>query len=345
MTIFRRALCAATTLALACAALPPVTLAGVSTGGTGPAATGSGAPETGATRVLSATRAGGAEYGALAGTSPGPAPVVSVFEVPSTVVAGKPPRVRVRVDSPHAGTVHVKVILFQSSAREALISINLGWVRTARTITVRWPRGTRLQEGTYELAVGVHGHRVGPAHAFAHASRSARLTVTAIATPPGSIEALPPGVPTPARSAALGAVFPVAGVHSFGGPENRFGAPRGNHVHQGQDVLTDEGTPIVAPLAGTVITTGNQPSAAGYYVAEHTAVGLDFFFAHCKAGSLLVKENEPVAAGQQLCAAGQTGDATAPHLHFEIWIGGWQAHGGYPIDPLPYLEAWEQARG
>ena len=64
-------------------------------------------------------------------------------------------------------------------------------------------------------------------------------------------------------------------------------------------------------------------------------------FAHCQAESLAVTTGQPVAAGTQLCRAGQTGDATAPHLDFEIWVGGWQAPGGYPIDPLAYLEAWE----
>src|SRR5207248_2422633 len=135
----------------------------------------------------------------------------------------------------------------------------------------------------------------------------------------------------------------VAGPHNFGGPENRFDAPRADHVHEGQDVLTSEGMPVVAPLAGEIIATSFQVGGAGYYAAEHTSVGLDFFFAHCKAGSLLVNVGEAVAAGQQLCAAGQTGDATTPHLHFEVWVGGWHAPGAYPIDPLPYLEAWERA--
>ena len=150
-------------------------------------------------------------------------------------------------------------------------------------------------------------------------------------------------MPSPAQTVASGAVFPVAGAHNFGGPDNRYGAPRSGHIHEGQDILTSEGTPDVAPLAGTITSTSYQAGGAGYYAVEHTLVGFDFVFAHCKAATLAVGAGQAVAAGQALCLAGQTGDATAPHLHFEMWVGGWYAPGGHTIDPLPYLEAWEQA--
>jgi murein DD-endopeptidase MepM/ murein hydrolase activator NlpD len=140
--------------------------------------------------------------------------------------------------------------------------------------------------------------------------------------------------------AADGAVFPVAGAHSFGDAENRFGAAREGHIHQGQDVLAAEGLPVVAPLTGSILTTGYQAGGAGYYLVERTRVGFDFMFAHCQSGSTAVSPEEAVAAGQQLCRVGATGDATGPHLHFEMWVGGWQSAGGEPIDPLPYLEAW-----
>jgi murein DD-endopeptidase MepM/ murein hydrolase activator NlpD len=152
----------------------------------------------------------------------------------------------------------------------------------------------------------------------------------------------PGGAPTPAQTAAQGAFFPVRGPHSFGGPENRFGAGRVGHIHQGQDVLAAEGLSVVAPLAGTIVTTGYQAGAAGWYVAEQASDGLAFFYAHCQAGSVAVTAEQQVRAGQQLCRVGQTGDATGPHLHFEIWVGGWRVGSGFPIDPLPYLEAWEQ---
>jgi murein DD-endopeptidase MepM/ murein hydrolase activator NlpD len=151
------------------------------------------------------------------------------------------------------------------------------------------------------------------------------------------------GVPTPAQTAAAGAVFPVAGPHSFGGPENRFGAPRNGYTHQGQDVLAAEGVPVIAPVAGTIAAASFQEGGAGYYAVEHGDDGFDFMFAHCAAGTLAASEGQRVAAGQALCGIGQTGDATGPHLHFELWVGGWHAPGGYPIDPLPYLEAWDHA--
>lgn len=161
--------------------------------------------------------------------------------------------------------------------------------------------------------------------------------------PATPVQPTPSGAPTPTQTAAEGAIFPVLGPHSFGGADNRFGAGRTGHEHQGQDVLAEEGLAVVAPLAGTIVTTGYQAGGAGWYVAEHTDDGLDFFYAHCQAGSLAVAAaGQAVTAGQQLCEVGQTGDATGPHLHFEIWVDGWRVNASSkPVDPLPYLQAWD----
>ena len=57
----------------------------------------------------------------------------------------------------------------------------------------------------------------------------------------------------------------------------------------------------------------------------------------------LVDEGDRVYTGQPLGYVGDTGDATACHLHFEMWTQpGWYK-GGHPIDPLPSLKRWERA--
>ncbi|MGA2321339.1 MAG: M23 family metallopeptidase [Solirubrobacteraceae bacterium] len=300
----------------------------------------------GGVQVPSAPQAGGSQYGFHARMAE--RPVVSELSVPRTATAGSPPRVIVRIDEAGVGTVKAQLSVIDLSTHEPVITVALGWIPTARALNVSWPRGATLTPGSYQVSLSAHDHHNGTLLPGAHSSREASLTVKAPvqAPPPAPAPPAAPleaGVLTPAQTASAGAVFPVAGPHNFGGPENRFGAPRDGYVHEGQDVLTVEGTPVVLPMAGTILTTSYQASGAGYYAVEHTNVGFDFMFAHCEAGSLVVNTGQAVSAGQALCEAGQTGDATAPHLHFEMWVGGWQAPTGHPIDPLPYLEAWDHA--
>ena len=54
-----------------------------------------------------------------------------------------------------------------------------------------------------------------------------------------------------------------------------------------------------------------------------------------------LKTGEPVRTGQPIGIVGDTGDATACHLHFELWAApGWY-EGGSPVDPLPFLKKWD----
>jgi murein DD-endopeptidase MepM/ murein hydrolase activator NlpD len=288
-------------------------------------------------------QAGGSQFGVPSGVS---RPQLSYLRVPASSGAGRPPRIVLELVEPHAPSVYLRVLIIDLHTRRTAVTADMGWVRTSHRLAVVWPRGARVGAGTYRVTVSAHDRRNGNILRNARISGQATLTVkppTVPVTPPPPASSPEPGVPTPAQTVADGAVFPVRGPHNFGDSENRFGAPRSGHFHEGQDVLTAEGTPDAAPLAGTILTTANQPGGAGYYLVEHSLIGFDFMFAHCEAGSFTVAEGEAVAAGQQVCKAGETGDATAPHLHFEIWVGGWQAKGGHSIDPLPYLEAWEKA--
>jgi murein DD-endopeptidase MepM/ murein hydrolase activator NlpD len=140
----------------------------------------------------------------------------------------------------------------------------------------------------------------------------------------------------------VGYVFPVAGPHTTwpAGSDGAFGAGRVGHRHEGEDIAAAVGTPVVAPVGGTVTSVRYQAGGAGWYVVLDGADGRDYFFAHCTAGSVAVAAGTPVATGTPLCGVGMTGSATGPHLHFEIWAVGWRVPGGFPIDPLPDLLAW-----
>jgi murein DD-endopeptidase MepM/ murein hydrolase activator NlpD len=133
--------------------------------------------------------------------------------------------------------------------------------------------------------------------------------------------------------------FPVRGTHNYGGAADRFGAQRSGHSHQGQDVLSPCGIRLVAAQGGTVIYSGYQ-SAAGNYIVIHGLDGQDNSYMHLAQPSPF-SEGDKVFTGQQIGVVGDTGDATACHLHFEIWTApGWY-NGGHPVDPLPSLQAWD----
>jgi murein DD-endopeptidase MepM/ murein hydrolase activator NlpD len=144
----------------------------------------------------------------------------------------------------------------------------------------------------------------------------------------------------PATVPTVAGLFPVLGPYSFGGADARFGAKRSGHIHQGQDVIAAEGTPLITPVSGTVIAKANQKAGAGLYLVIHGNDTRDYVFMHLRPHTIVVALGVLLSAGQRIAAVGHTGDASGPHLHFEIWVGGWQAKHGRPIDPLPQLKRW-----
>jgi murein DD-endopeptidase MepM/ murein hydrolase activator NlpD len=277
---------------------------------------------------------GGSQYGgALARVHP-VRPIASIFTVnPHVVVAPRLPRLRVRVDQPGSETVSARLVFLPRTETGAIVRIDAGTIPTGQRIAVNWPAGSQLAPGRYLVRLHVRGLGNAVLARTARASGRATVTVRAPAPPPAA------PAPAPAPVAPGAGVFPVAGPHTYGDP---FGAPRNGYAHQGQDIVAAEGLPVVAPLAGTVLYVDNQPAAAGWYVVLRAADGRDMFFAHCQAGSVAVAPGQAVTPGQGLCAVGHTGDATGPHLHFEIWVGGWRVDAASrPVDPLADLQAWD----
>jgi murein DD-endopeptidase MepM/ murein hydrolase activator NlpD len=236
---------------------------------------------------------------------------------PATITPGATLTVRWRVDG-RARKMRLRVEL-RPEAGGAPLRLDLGRRRTNHRGRARWT--PHLAPGSYTARLRATAPR--GRHRIAHVSSSSTITVGA---PPVS---------------ATSGVFPVQGSYTFGGADARFGAKRAGHIHQGQDVIAAEGTPVVSPVAGVVYWRAYQAGGAGNYVVVRGDDGTDYVFMHFEDGSAAVHRGDRVTAGQLLGRVGATGDADGPHLHFEVWPDGWGVAGSEPVDPLPILESWE----
>ncbi|WP_372789686.1 M23 family metallopeptidase [Paraconexibacter sp.] len=293
---------------------------------------------------------GGAEYGQPVTPPRDPRPVATSLRVrPGSVTEGRSlPRITFRIDQKGVRSVRARIVLWPGRSGGTLLRLDLGRVRTARTTTVKWPKGTRLRAGSYTVRLHATGPGGGTLLRRAKASGRATLRVRPKPRPkrptspqPAPAAPTPPATPPSAPPATQSGVFPVQGPWSFGGDGATFGAARSGHSHEGQDIVADLGVPVVAPLPGTIRHVKYQKNGAGWYVVQDADDGRSFFFAHCRAQTVVVTPGERVSAGGRLCDVGATGAASGPHLHFEIWTGGWRVDkNSKPIDPLPQLRAW-----
>lgn len=137
-------------------------------------------------------------------------------------------------------------------------------------------------------------------------------------------------------------IFPVRGHHGYGGPVQRFGAPRsGGRVHQGQDVFASCGTRVIAARGGRVQARGSDPVLYGNWVViDARGTKTDYRYAHFLHPAS-VHDGERVRTGQRISRIGKTGNARTVgcQLHFEVWPKGWEH--GHPVDPLPILRRWD----
>ena len=89
--------------------------------------------------------------------------------------------------------------------------------------------------------------------------------------------------------------------------------------HQGVDLDTGTGWPVVAAKAG-VVTVAGYGSAAGNYVKIDHGNGVSSIYMHLN--SYCVRAGQAVSAGQNIGTTGATGVATGDHLHFGISVNG-----------------------
>ena len=133
-----------------------------------------------------------------------------------------------------------------------------------------------------------------------------------------------------ALAAATPSIWPTVGWLSagFGERADPFtGAPG---IHQGLDISTDKGRPVVATADGVVESAEWNGNYGNFLVIDH-GFGIKTRYGHLQ--SFVVEHGARVQRGDLLGHVGTTGRTTGPHLHYEILTN------GQLIDPMRLLLA------
>ena len=142
----------------------------------------------------------------------------------------------------------------------------------------------------------------------------------------------PDGVARGGTLAALHAQLsrlPVSLAWPVRGPLGSPFGPRGYGFHSGIDVVAPVGAPVTAAASGRVVWAGYRAGGWGLLVTIAHRSSVRTMYAHLSRVG--VRLGERVEAGTRVGRVGATGDATGPHLHFEVRLR------SAAVDPLPAL--------
>ncbi len=112
-------------------------------------------------------------------------------------------------------------------------------------------------------------------------------------------------------------VQPVEGPRSSSFGLRRVFNGQARNPHNGMDIAAPVGTPVVAPLPGTVIDTGDYFFNGKTVWLDHGSGLLSLF---CHLSAIDVSVGDTVATGQRVAAVGATGRVTGPHLHWGVLL-------------------------
>lgn len=128
--------------------------------------------------------------------------------------------------------------------------------------------------------------------------------------------------------------LPAQGRFSSAFGLRRFFNNQARQPHSGLDIAAPDGTPVLAPAAGTVIDTGNYFFNGNTVFIDH-GQGLISMYNHLSRIS--VKKGARVARGQRIGAVGKTGRVTGAHLHWTVSLNNAR------VDPMLFLPPAAQA--
>ena len=299
------------------------------------------APPAAAPAPVSTAHAAPAAAPRTVAAAPAPAPAQSSTPIPSAPVGSAqtllaPPPVHTVVSGDNLGRIahkyHVKVKdLAAANGLTPETPLKIGQQLTVPTKVVATPAKVapgkpgapavaQAKPGTPAATPpgkqGARGAAAPGKMASAEQAGNAR-----VATP---VEAAPEEVSLTAPNGAPAFRWPTRGRVI-----NNFGAKVNGATNDGIDLAVPEGTQVRAADDGVVAYAGNELKGYGNLVLVRHSNG--FVTAYANASELLVKRNDQVHKGQVILKSGQTGNASAPQLHFEV------RKNSSPVDPMQFL--------
>lgn len=140
--------------------------------------------------------------------------------------------------------------------------------------------------------------------------------------------ALPAGVDYAYLALPFASAAPVAGYTSSGFGYRVHPILNDVRFHYGTDVAANTGEEVLAFADGTVSFAGEYGGYGNCIILDH-GDGWTTLYAHCSA--LCAEAGRSVPAGEKIALVGATGEATGPHLHFEL------RHDGVYYNPEYYI--------
>ncbi|AZB44109.1 LysM peptidoglycan-binding domain-containing protein [Bacillus sp. FJAT-42376] len=124
------------------------------------------------------------------------------------------------------------------------------------------------------------------------------------------------------------------------GKSREYGGAR---VHEGTDIMTEEGTPVYAATDGSISRKGWN-ELGGWRLTVNTPDGFNVYYAHLSKYADGLEPGGSIKKGQLIGYAGNSGygpEGTTgkfvSHLHFGLYDSSFKA-----INPYPYLTQWEE---